>query len=158
MINGEIKNAFVCTHTHKGRRVKEGSDECARRRCQKWELYFSLFTWQPPAALEKLHLLVCCVDLHCACIHTWWPPWHLDWRLNKVDTTYTTLPVYLWISSSERESPQKKTIKKKETMKKWKKTKRKNKKILWRCAICWRYKRWHPAVWTSPSRTWWVGI
>jgi hypothetical protein len=97
---------------------------------------------------------VCCVDLHCACIHTWWPPWHLDWRLNKVDTTYTSLPVNILL----RESPKDKTIKKKETMKKWKKTKRKKKKILWRCAICWRYKRWHPAVWTSPSRTWWVGI
>lgn len=117
----------VYTHTHKGGRSKKDLMSVREGGAKKWELFFSLFTWQPPVALEKLHLLVCCVDLHCACIHTWWPPWHLDWRLNKVDTLYTTsLPVYLWISSSEN-PPKKKRLRRK---RQWKsgKNQKKNKK------------------------------
>lgn len=108
----------VCVYTHTQRgEVKQGSDECARRRCKKWELYFPFSLDSLPPRSKKLHLLVCCVDLHCACTHLMTP---LTPRLEVKQSGYTIH--YSTCEYPQRESlHRKKTIKKKETMKNWKK-------------------------------------
>lgn len=150
----------LCVHTHtKG---EEGQRRiwwvCAKEVPKMGIIFFPFHLTASRRARKAPSSRVLCRSALCLYTHLMTP---LTPRLEVKQSGYY-IPWSTCEYPPQRESlHRKKRLRRKRQWKSGVKNIRKIKKkreIFWRCAICWRYKRWHPAVWTSPSRTWWVGI